>query len=159
MKFDDLTMPQQAGIIRAIAWRPNAGAALQEVDKCHVLRDTGLESEGRKPGKRSVTLLSLERWRDVCRELGEQLPWTTRRANFLVEGFALEATIARPILIGQVRIWIHGETRPCKLMDEQSDGLRTALRSDCRGGVYGQVLIAGEIRVGCPVTLAEQEAC
>jgi MOSC domain-containing protein YiiM len=52
------------------------------------------------------------------------------------------------LCIGDARIRLHGETRPCHIMDEQHDGLRRALEPDCRGGVFGQVLAGGVIRAG-----------
>ena len=39
------------------------------------------------------------------------------------------------------------------LMDQQHAGLRRALVPDCCGGVYGQVLTGGTVRVGDPVSL------
>ncbi|RME37040.1 MAG: MOSC domain-containing protein [Planctomycetota bacterium] len=146
-------MNETTGIIRAIAWRPVDGAPMQETDACRVRRNTGLDTENRKPGKRSVTLLSLEAWRDVCRELGAELPWTTRRANFLVEGLDFSAAVGRPVRIGPVRVWIHGESKPCEIMDRQFAGLRRVLAVDMRGGIYGQTLNDGTIRVGDAVVI------
>jgi len=139
---------EQTGIIKAIAWRAAKGDALQESDHCQVNRNTGIGWENRKPGKRSLTLMSIEHWRDVCEELGVQLPWTMRRANLLVEGLELASAIGKPIHIGQVRVWIHGETKPCQLMDDQYQGLLDTLKPDFRGGVYGQVLNEGTIYIG-----------
>lgn len=129
---------------------------MAEVNECRVEVSTGIDTENRKPGKRSVTLLSIERWRTVCEELGADLPWHIRRANFLVEGLELASTIGHPIMIGDVRVWIHGETNPCQLMDDQVHGLREALKPDFRGGVFGQVLTDGSIRVGDVVRIAKE---
>lgn len=146
-------MPQQSGTIKAIAYRPTDGDAMQEVTECRVLMARGLDSENRKPGKREVTLLSADAWTDVCRDLGAELPWLTRRANLLVEGMDLSETIARTLTIGEVGLLIHGESKPCAMMDKQHAGLRAALKPDSRGGVFGQVLAPGIIRVGDSVTV------
>jgi len=128
---------------------------MREIDECRVFVGRGLETENRPLGKRSVTLLSAESWVDVCKDLGVELPWYTRRANFLVSGLDLAMLIGRAITIGEVRVWIHNETKPCKLMDEQHLGLRETLVPEYRGGVYGQTLTEGTIRVGDAVRLAE----
>ena len=146
-------MTSQTGLIKAIAWRPTDGDTMCESDHCKVRRNTGIDKENRKPGKRTITLLSYEQWRTVCDQLHTDLPWITRRANLLLEGIDLQQTIDKPIQIGEVRVWIHGETKPCKLMDEQHAGLREALKPDGRGGVFGQVLNDGTITIGDSVVI------
>lgn len=146
-------MNKPTGILKGIAWRPTDGDPMQEVLECRILLHRGLDSENRKPGKREVTLLSTEAWSDVCRELGTTIPWHIRRANLLIEGIDLSATIGKKLTIGEVTLEIHGETKPCALMDQQHTGLRDALKPEARGGVYGQVLTPGTIRVGDSVTV------
>lgn len=142
-----------SGIVRAIAFRPTDSDPMREIEECRVLVNRGLELENRPPGKRSLTLLSRESWSDTCRDLQADLPWWIRRANLLVEGFDLAASIEHTVEIGAIRVYIHDETRPCKLMDEQHEGLRAALKSEFRGGVFGQVLNEGVIRIGDEIRL------
>jgi len=71
-----------------------------------------------------------------------------------VEGLDLAATIGHTVEIGTIRVYIHDETRPCKLMDGQHEGLRAALKGELRGGVFGQVLNEGIIRIGDEIRLA-----
>jgi len=123
------------------------------VSSAEVIAGRGISTENRKAGKREITFLSDESWADACRELNADLPWHARRANLLTNGVDLNQAIGRIVTIGQVRIHIHGETKPCKIMDEQCLGLRVALEADCRGGVYGQVLTGGMIRVGDAIKL------
>jgi len=127
---------------------------MQETCESTVLAARGLDVENRKTGKREITLLSAESWAETCRALGTQLPWSLRRANLLIEGIDLFNTIGRTLSVGPVRIQVHGETKPCKIMDRQHPGLREALIPDGRGGVYGEVLVGGTIRVGDPVSVA-----
>ena len=142
------------GVLKAIAHRPTDGQPMTEVREIIVLAGRGPEVENRKPGKREITLLSAESWAATCRDFGVDLPWWYRRANLLIEGLDLSAAIGRTLSIGSIRIQVHGETKPCGLMDQQHAGLRQALVPDCRGGVYGQVLAGGTIRVGDLVTLS-----
>ena len=147
---------QHDGVVRAIAWRPTDGGAMQATHECRVLARRGIDTENRKHGKREVTLLTAEAWGDVCRELGVDLSWHFRRANFLVEGVDLANTIGKTISIGAVTVYIHGETKPCQLMDDQHQRLREALKPNHRGGVFGQVKTGGTICVGDPVTTLSQ---
>ncbi len=140
-------------MVRGIAHRPVDGATMIEAQRCDVAPNRGLIVENRKPGKREVTLLSLEAWNDVGRELGATLPWFFRRANFLLSGLDLGETLGRVLRIGSVRVFVHGETKPCGIMDQQHAGLRSALALQLRGGVYGQVLAGGTVHVGDPVSI------
>jgi len=117
-------------------------------DQCKIRANGGLESETRKPGPRAVTLLSKEAWSDVCEELSVELVWQTRRANLLVEGLDLRAVLGKRLRIGEVCLLIHGESKPCKLMEQQHEGLREAMKPYVRGGVFGEVLESGTIHIG-----------
>lgn len=151
--MNDCEHQNQVGVIRAIAWRPTDGDAMQGVDECRALAQRGIDTENRKHGKREVTLLAVESWKDVCQDLGTELSWHMRRANFLVEGIGLAGTIGKTISIGEVQVYIHGETKPCQLMDDQHEGLREVLKPDHRGGVMGQVKRGGTIRIGDAVSM------
>jgi MOSC domain-containing protein YiiM len=140
--------PNNVGVVLAIARRATDGDPMHEVDQCTLLAGRGIDTENRKAGKREVTLLSRESWAEACRQLGAELPWTHRRANLLIEGVDLAAAIGKTLAVGEVRIRIHGETKPCGLMDEQHEGLREALVPSQRGGVHGQLLVGGVVRVG-----------
>ncbi len=146
------------GFLRGIAHRPTDSDPMQEVPEAVVFPGRGINVENRKRGKREITLISVEAWSDVCRELGASLPWHVRRANMLIEGIDLGATIGKQLLIGDVRIRVHGETRPCGLMDQQYQGLRNALIPQCRGGVHGEVLAGGTLRAGDRVEVEEDVA-
>ena len=146
------------GLLRSIALRPTDGEPMRKTREAMVLPGRGIDAENRKQGKREVTLLSSESWTDVCLELGITLPWSIRRANLLVEGVDLGASIGKVLRIGAIEVQIHGETRPCGLMDQQYQGLREALIPHCRGGVFGEVLLGGTIRVGDRVEVAKDTA-
>ena len=97
---------------------------------------------------RQVTVLTREGWQAACRDLGHEPPWTTRRANLLVEGLQLAEEVGKTIRIGQVTLLITGETDPCVRMEEQVAGLRDALAPEWRGGVTCRVTAGGSVAVG-----------
>ena len=113
-----------------------------------------------RPGRRQVTVLSLEDWQAACAQAGRpELPWTTRRANILVTGIdlaaanqAAAASAAGCVLrVGAVELEVTGETAPCDRMEEACPGLRAALAVGGRGGVTCRVLRGGELAAGDPV--------
>ncbi len=143
----------EVGKVVAIAYRPTDGETMQELAECVVAEKRGLELENRKHGKREITLLSQEAWNVVCDELDAELSWHTRRANLLVTGIDLPACIGHAVTVGGVRVWVRRETGPCPLMEDLHAGLLEALKPECRGGVHGQIISGGTIRVGDPVRL------
>jgi MOSC domain-containing protein YiiM len=88
-----------------------------------------------------------EGWDAACRELGVELPWTTRRANLFVEGVPVPAEGKR-LVIGSLVLEVTQETEPCQLMEAAHRGLRAALTPEWRGGVCCRVVQGGTIRVG-----------
>ena len=138
-----------AGRVLAIARRNRTRAPMETLDSTTITVAAGIDGDcrGALP-KRQVTLLTREGWEAACAALGEDLPWTTRRANILVEGLALAATEGRTVHIGDVALRITGETDPCVRMEEQAAGLREALAPEWRGGVTCEVTHGGAIAVG-----------
>jgi MOSC domain-containing protein YiiM len=138
-----------------IAFRPKSRAAMQTKVDTMVSKVAGVDGDFRgKPGKRQVTVMSIEQWQLACDELGTILPWTIRRANLLVDGVSFDATmVGQQIKIGQCILYITGETDPCPKMDAQHQGLTHALTPDWRGGVCCRVISDGRIKVGDNVML------
>ena len=141
-----------------IARRKASRAVMEELNQVNVTCENGVEGDFRgKPGKRQVTVLSLDSWQDACDEVGETLPWTIRRANLLVEGMRFsERNVGDVISIGSLQLQITRETDPCPRMDEQFQGMTQALRPEWRGGVCCRVLSEGDIQLGDSVLLATQ---
>jgi MOSC domain-containing protein YiiM len=119
--------------------------------RARLIAGQGLQGNADRGRRRQVTLLELERWDQVMRELQASVAPSARRANLLLSGVRLADSRNRVIEVGACRLRIGGETRPCERMDEACPGLRRALQPDWGGGVFAEVLDDGEIRVGDPV--------
>jgi MOSC domain-containing protein YiiM len=121
---------------------------MKEQQQVEVTLQHGIVQDYRGTGLRQVTFLDIGQWQEVLAELGIDLPWYTRRANILIEGIDLPATVGWRLQVGACRFAIGGETTPCERMDELQPGLRRILTPALRGGVWGKVLQGGALRVG-----------
>jgi MOSC domain-containing protein YiiM len=142
------------GKVIAIALRTAVKGPMQEVPEARAVEKGGLIGDVKSSEARGVTFLSSKQWEQVQRDLGTPLPWHTRRANVLVETDGLAHLVGRTIEVGEVQVEIKAETRPCELMDTLHQGLRNALAPEMRGGVYGNVIRAGQFRIGDTVRVA-----
>jgi MOSC domain-containing protein YiiM len=133
--------------VEAIYLFPKRRCAPEAVDAVEV-HSTGLAGDRKRTKKRHVTVLSVEGWRAATAEVGEAPSPAGRRANIVVGGIDLAATIGSMLRIGSAVFKILGENEPCTRMNEVHRGLQRALEPDCRAGVYGSVARAGWIRVG-----------
>lgn len=125
---------------------------MDSLERAELRPGDGLVGNADLRTKRQVTILDADLWDRVREELGEpDLDPRLRRANLLVRGVSLAGSRGRVLRLGATRVLIHGETTPCRLMDDAYPGLQEALRPDWRGGVYGEVLEGGPIAVGDPV--------
>jgi MOSC domain-containing protein YiiM len=122
---------------------------LIEMDRAEITVERGIAGDARgiKRG-RQVTILFREGWEDACREVGETLPWVTRRANLYVEGFDRPHRSGDSIKIGEVVLEVTDETEPCFLMERARSGLKEALTPNWRAGVCCNVMSGGEIKLG-----------
>jgi MOSC domain-containing protein YiiM len=133
------------GIARACV----LGAPLEELTGTAISVERGIEGDarGQKRG-RQVTVLFRDGWEDACRDVGTDLPWTTRRANLLLANMERPQEAGGVLRIGDAEFLITMETRPCELMERSYTGLRAALRPEWRGGVCCVVRRGGEIKLG-----------
>lgn len=134
------------GKLLGIARKAKSGAVMEDLDTAEVTIERGLEGDYRgKLRRRQISVLSREAWEAACQAHGQPLPWTTRRANLLVEGLELKETKGAHLKVGEVVLEVYCETDPCALMDQASSGLREALEPDWRGGVCCRVIKGGRI--------------
>ena len=126
------------GKLAGIARRDGKRAPMETLETAEITASSGVTGDSRgKPGARQVTLLSSRDWQAARRDMGQEIPWTTRRSNLLIDDFDLPREAGRIVGIGEVRLRTTMEVDPCSRMDEQVPGLRTALRPDWRGGADG----------------------
>jgi MOSC domain-containing protein YiiM len=142
----------EAGTLLSVWIKPARGEPMAAVETAEVVADSGLVGNFDQGGSRQVTVLSADRWADVEADLGRAVEPSARRANLLVDGLKLAGTTGRTLRVGDARIEIRGETRPCFQMDAELDGLQDALDADWRGGAYGVVLGDATIDVGDAVS-------
>ena len=102
--------------------------------------------------------MSLDRWLALTSHLPGPPDPAIRRANLLVAGVDLDDCRGRVLRLGEARVRIFGETRPCHLMDEALPGLQAALSPPWGGGAFGEVIGSGAITVGSPVAWEEAPA-
>src|SRR5262245_40474165 len=136
------------GQLLAIARAPVKRGPLTPVPEAVIDVREGVtgDARGTRQG-RQVTVVFREGWEAACRDVGAELPWTTRRANLLVEGVDVPRE-GRRLVIGKAIFEVTQETQPCQVMEAAHRGLRAALTPDWRGGVCCRVVQGGTIRVG-----------
>ena len=120
---------------------------MDPVSAADVVAGRGIVGNANQGGRRQVTLLSHEHWAAITRALSSP-DAIVRRANLLLNSVNLHDSRNKILRIGDVRIRILGETRPCERMDEAIPGLRAALAVPWGGGAFGEVVDSGTLRVG-----------
>jgi MOSC domain-containing protein YiiM len=108
----------------------------------------GLAGNANQGGKRQITIIEEARWKEACDVVGVAVDPSARRANVMLRGIDLENSRGRLLRIGPCVVRIYNETRPCERMEEAQRGLRAALGTRWRAGVYGEIVEGGVIRVG-----------
>lgn len=145
-------MSETSGRVEAIWIKRFKRGPMDPVERVAATAGVGLEGNANLRGKRQVTLLNANTWREMEEELGVEVDPRTRRANLFLSGVDLIGSRGRTLEVGPCRIVIRGETRPCNQMEEAQAGLQAALDPDWRGGAYGELLDSAEIAVGDSVT-------
>lgn len=144
------------GRLAGIARRDKKRAPMETLESADISSASGVAGDSRgKPGIRQVTLLSARDWQAACDKLGNEIPWTVRRANLFIDEIDLPKAAGHIVAIGSVRLRTTMEVAPCSRMDEQSPGLRQALRADWRGGVACEVIEGGTVSLGDNVSVIE----
>ncbi len=146
------------GTLLGIAVRDASRAPMQILQETVITPEAGVQGDYRgHPGGRQVTVLVRESWEAACAQLGTDVPWITRRANLLVEGFDPHESTGSRLQIGSVILEVAGETTPCPRMEETHPGLQDALTPSWRGGVSCRVIEGGPIKVGDPLLVEQYE--
>jgi MOSC domain-containing protein YiiM len=137
------------GTVIGIARRESKRAVMETLESAIISDETGVADDFRGTSNlRQVTLLSSMVWNKVCQEVNSDLPWTTRRANLLIDGLEFPQQKGELLKIGEVLLQITMEMKPCYRMDEQFIGLKEALKPEWRGGICCKVLHRGSVTIG-----------
>ena len=136
------------GTLQGIWIKEVRGEPMTAVDEAKALAGQGFNRGVGEASTRQVTVLAVEAWADAEATVGMSVDPALRRANLLVAGVDLAGTTGRVLRVGDLRLEITGETKPCYQMDAAVDGLRAALEPDWRGGAHGVVLNDATIRMG-----------
>ena len=132
----------------AIFVKRYSGGPMDSRDRARLVVGRGIDGNADQGGARQVTVMSREHWDELMRGVGAALGPSVRRANLVVSGLDLAGTSGRVLCVGNCRLRVVGETRPCERMEEVAQGLQAAMRDRWGGGIYGVVLDDGEIAVG-----------
>lgn len=142
------SLPAQTGRLEAIWLKRMKRGPMDAVGDAQLVTGNGIRGNANQAGRRQVTIIERELWETMMTELGASISPSRRRANLMVSGVSLVGMRGRVLRIGESRIRIFSETKPCYQMEDALPGLEAAMRPNWRGGAFGEVLDDGEIRVG-----------
>jgi MOSC domain-containing protein YiiM len=145
----------QPGKLEAIWLKRMRRGPMDPVERATLKANQGLVGNANQGGKRQVTLIEREIWDRLMAEVGADLDPSARRANLLLSGIRLAHTHTRVLRIGNCRIQIWGETKPCEMMEDAWPGLKDTMADNWAGGAFGVILDDGEITIGDPVEWVE----
>ncbi len=143
------------GVLQSIWIKRFRRGPMDPAREARLVAGRGIVGNANQGGRRQVTIIAREAWDAATRALGAEVDPSTRRANLMVSGVELAKTRGRVLRIGDCRLRVYGETKPCSLMEDARPGLQNALKPNWRGGVFAEVLDDGSISVGDPVEWME----
>ncbi|MBY8976614.1 MOSC domain-containing protein [Rhodobacteraceae bacterium NNCM2] len=148
----------RSGEVRWIGLRPARRAPMVLRDTAEVTM-TGLVGDRRETaGKRAISLIQFEHLPVIAALMGrEEVDPALLRRNLVVAGINLLGLRKRRFRIGEVVLSGTGLCAPCSRMEETlGHGGYTAMRG--HGGITAEVVTPGDLRLGDPVTVCEEEA-
>ena len=143
------------GALAAIWIKRFKGGPMDPAEAAALVADRGIVGNVNQGGRRQVTIIEAGVWDGMMRTLNGDLDPSARRANLMVRGVSLRNARGKTLHVGDCRIHLLGETRPCERMEEALSGLQRVMGHPWRGGAFGVVLDDGVIRVGDPVELRD----
>ncbi len=129
---------------------------MDAVDEAQLDAGRGVRGRADQGGWRQITIVDEAAWLDATHEAGAEVDPSKRRANVLSRGLDLERSLGRTLRLGTCSVRVCGETTPCERMEEAQPGLREAMKPHWRGGVYGEIVEGGSIRIGDRVEWADE---
>jgi MOSC domain-containing protein YiiM len=152
------------GVVAGLYLSATAGGDMQleneiEVEAEGVVGDRYSSKSGTwssKPASgRALTLIEEEAIEGVRRDYGIDLPPGATRRNVVTRGVALNHLVGRTFRVGEVEVLGVRLAEPCAHLEAlTAKGVRRALVH--RGGLRGEVVSGGRVRVGDPVRTPER---
>ncbi len=136
------------GTLQAIWIKRAKRGPMDSAETADLVAGRGLVGNADQGRRRQVTIIEEEVWANLMDHFDADLAPSTRRANLMVRGVSLADSRGQILRIGDCRLWIRGETKPCERMDEALLGLKDLMFPDWRGGAFAEVLDDGHIAVG-----------
>ncbi|MCB9058713.1 MAG: sulfurase [Calditrichae bacterium] len=140
------------GILEAIWIKRAKGGPMDPVEHAELVQQKGIISNANQRGRRQVTIIELETWERLMHVLNADLNPSTRRANFMISGLSLLNSRGKILKIGECRIKINGETKPCEQMETALPGLLKQMWPNWQGGAFGEILNDGSVSKGDAVS-------
>lgn len=141
-----------AEIVKIWIKRAHRGV-MDPVNEAEAIAGRGLVGNADQGRRRQITIIDESAWREAAAETGAEVDPSKRRANVMLRGIPLAESRGKTLRLGGCVVRILGETRPCERMEEAQPGLRKALGTNWRAGVFGEIVEGGLIRVGDPAEL------
>jgi MOSC domain-containing protein YiiM len=135
------------GTVVAIWIKRAHRGVMDPVDEAEAIAGRGLAGNADRSRRRQVTIIDETAWNTAAAETGHDVDPSKRRANIMLRGIGLEQSRGKHLRIGTCLIRILGETTPCERMEEAQPGLRNALRTAWRAGVFGEIVEGGAVRI------------
>jgi MOSC domain-containing protein YiiM len=121
---------------------------MDRIESAELVAGRGLRGNANQGGKRQLTIITEAAWDEAQEAMGMAVDPSERRANVMIRGIDLEQSSGKLLKLGACLIRILGEVKPCVKIERAVPGLRDALRPRWRGGVFGEIVEGGTIRIG-----------
>ena len=144
------------GTVKKIWLKRFKRGPMDSVNEANLVTQQGIEGNADQGLNRQITIIEEEVWAGLMHQMDATLDPSTRRANLMISGLSLRDSRKKILKIGDSRILVKGETKPCERMDEALSGLQDLMRPEWRGGAYGRILEGGTIKVGDSVAWVEE---
>jgi MOSC domain-containing protein YiiM len=136
------------GTVVSIWIKRSHRGVMDRVDEAQAIAGRGLVGNADQGRRRQVTIIDESAWNTASAETGAAVDPSKRRANIMLRGIDLAESRGKHLRIGNCLVRILGETTPCERMEEAQPGLRNALRTAWRAGVFGEIVEGGPIHTG-----------
>ena len=131
---------------------------MDAVPAAELIADRGIVGNANQGGRRQVTIIEQEVWERLMADLDAAIDPSARRANLMLSGIRLKGMRGHILEIGECRLQLLGETKPCERMDEALPGLKAAMYPEWWGGAFAAVVTGGIVNVGDTVTCPDAVA-